>query len=574
VSEIRFNLNSVRMLVVMVFTAALASAGTGVVYTCDPNINATVPGLCTTLNSTTAALYNNTFSNANANIYIEFGITDLGSSLQVLNFVNYSDYVKAATASANGVQTTALAALNSYASKIYGTGQVEVSSALGSSLGLPQMFGVTKDTNVCAINSTGCYAGVITITNDPNTPLYYRTAGTTEPSGAYDFFGTVEHETDEVLGTSSCMNTQSAPLSNGCGGTMPAAVDLFRYSAAGQLIPMSALSTVPGAYFSYDGGKTDPVVGLFYNTLDNGDDYADFIGTCPTIQHVQDAEGCPGHDHGIDITNDGGIEINILNALGYNLIPAASTAPTISGVFSHGSTSKTIEAGSWVDIYGANLATTIRTWDAATEVINGNLPTNLSGTSVTIDGKPAYVYYISPGQVNVQAPNDTALGQVNIVVTINGVASAAATAILGTVAPTFFTLDGTYADGVIPVPDGTGSNLTGTPYSYDLMGPTSEFGSLVRAVKKGELVELYTTGFGPASPPVSAGQVITTNTQTIYPATVIIGGVSQTVNAYVVGIGLYQMNVTIPNNVASGNLPLQATVDGVTTPTGVLIPVQ
>jgi len=186
---------------------------------------------------------------------------------------------------------------------------------------------------------------------------------------------------------------------------------------------------------------------------------------------------------------------------------------------------------------------------------------------VTIDGKPAYVYYISPGQVNVQAPNDTALGQVNVVVTNNGVASAAATAILGTVAPSFFTLDGTYADGVIPVPNGTGSNLTGTPYSYDLMG-------LVRAVKKGELVELYATGFGPASPPVSAGQVVTTNTQTIYPVTVIIGGVSQTVNAYVVGIGLYQMNVTIPNNVASGNLTLQAIVDGVETRAGVLIPVQ
>jgi len=40
------------------FSAALAQAG--VTYTCDPSINAALAGLCNTLNTTTAGLYNNT----------------------------------------------------------------------------------------------------------------------------------------------------------------------------------------------------------------------------------------------------------------------------------------------------------------------------------------------------------------------------------------------------------------------------------------------------------------------------------------------------------------------------------
>src|SRR6202012_4665978 len=39
-----------------------------------------------------------------------------------------------------------------------------------------------------------------------------------------------------------------------------------------------------------------------------------------------------------------------------------------------------------------------------------NAPTNLDGVSVAINGKPAYVSYISPGQINVQAPEDASTG--------------------------------------------------------------------------------------------------------------------------------------------------------------------
>jgi hypothetical protein len=177
------------------------------------------------------------------------------------------------------------------------------------------------------------------VTNDPGTPLYYDNLGGPEPSGAYDFYTTVEHETDEVLGTSSCISTQGVSLSDGCdsfGAGTPSAADLFRYSAPGALVLNSALSTAPGAYFSYDGGTTNGAIGVggspkYYNTLNNGNDYSDYVSSspdCGTNQAVQDAEGCPGEDAGLNILNDGGSEIKILNAVGYDLTPATTTAAT------------------------------------------------------------------------------------------------------------------------------------------------------------------------------------------------------------------------------------------------------
>jgi uncharacterized protein (TIGR03437 family) len=468
------------------------------------------------------------------------------------------------------VQTAALAALNSYSAPIYGSGMVNVSAALGLSLGLPGMTGTTSTGSACNLPATGCYVSMITLTNVPST-FYFRTG--TQPSSAYDFFTTVEHETNEVLGTSSCIDTTGPALTDSCGAGVPSAVDLFRYSAAGKLIPDSALSTAPGAYFSYNGGTSDVVPNLFYSTLANGSDYADFVSNCPaTPLYVQNATGCPGQDAGTDITNDGGPEINILNALGYTLTPVTGL-PVISksGVVTSGTTVTTIEAGSWVAIYGTNLSPVSRSWTSA-DIINGNLPTNLSGVSVTINGKSAYVYYISPTQINVQAPDDAAAGTVSVAVTTPAGTSASTTVTLASVSPAFFTLDGKYAAGVIP--SSTGAYLAGTPNSYDLLGPTGMYSYNTRPVKKGELLELFSTGFGPGGTPVVSGKVFSGAAQTIYPVSLSLGGVAINTVAYITGAGLYQINITIPANAASGDNALTAIVNGVQSPTGIYVTVQ
>ena len=65
-------------------------------------------------------------------------------------------------------------------------------------------------------------------------------------------------------------------------------------------------------------------------------------------------------------------------------------------------------------IQGTNLAFDTRIWQTS-DFIGNDLPTVVDGVSVTINGNPAFVEYISPTQINVQAPTDTATGMVNVV---------------------------------------------------------------------------------------------------------------------------------------------------------------
>jgi hypothetical protein len=317
--------------VVFGFALGAGMAHAGISYTCDSSVAAAT---CNYLNTTVAGLYNSTFTNANASIYITYGTTGLAETQSAFNVVTYNQYVTALAANTNksGVQTSALTALGNNDVTPYGGGNVNITASLAQALGLTGLTdnGVPVGSSTpCTLGITGCYNAEITVTNDAGTPLYYDNLGGAEPSNAYDFYATVEHETDEVLGTSSCIDTGNSALSDGCnsfGPGTPSAADLFRYSAPGSLILDSSLSTTPGAYFSYDGGTTNgdsgPAGPKFYNTLANGDDYADFVSSspsCGTNQVVQDAEGCPGVDKGLNILNDGKGEITILNAVGFDL---------------------------------------------------------------------------------------------------------------------------------------------------------------------------------------------------------------------------------------------------------------
>ena len=66
-------------------------------------------------------------------------------------------------------------------------------------------------------------------------------------------------------------------------------------------------------------------------------------------------------------------------------VPAISSG----GVVPINSTVTTIQPGEWASIYGSNLASGTTIW-------NGDFPTSLGGTSVTINGKAAYLWYVRP----------------------------------------------------------------------------------------------------------------------------------------------------------------------------------
>lgn len=323
------------------------ASASSLIYTCDSSIDATQAGTCAYLNSTISSLYTSTFSNVNANIYIEQGVTGLGSSTPgYYNYVSFNSYLHAlqTTASSDTVDTGAVAALQTLDSAMYGSGNVVITSALGTALGFHNLNGTTANGNSCTIGTAGCYNGIITITTPANLSsetsgtqsLYWRQNPSTASSSAYDFYSVVEHETDELLGTASCIDTTGASLTDPCaqyfGAGAPSAVDLFRYSSAGQLVPDSALSTTPGAYFSYNGGVTNGAAGAVYNTLSNGQDYSDFVTGCPGNPHVQDVSGCLG----AQFLNIGAAEINILDAVGYNVSSTATPEPGSMGLIGCG----------------------------------------------------------------------------------------------------------------------------------------------------------------------------------------------------------------------------------------------
>ena len=70
--------------------------------------------------------------------------------------------------------------------------------------------------------------------------------------------------------------------------------------------------------------------------------------------------------------------------------------------------SATIAPNTWVEIQGTGLAPAgdTRIWQAS-DFVNNQMPAKLDGVSVTVNGISAYVYYISPTQVNILTPPDS-----------------------------------------------------------------------------------------------------------------------------------------------------------------------
>jgi uncharacterized protein (TIGR03437 family) len=250
-------------------------------------------------------------------------------------------------------------------------------------------------------------------------------------------------------------------------------------------------------------------------------------------------------------------------------LTAASQQPlpsiASSGVVNAASFQAAVAPGGWVTIQGTNLANSTRSWSGGD--FNGSaLPTTLDGVGVTIDGKAAYVGYISPTQINVLAPGDSTQGPVAVQVANNGLTSAAGSGQLQTAAPAFFLWSGKYAVATRP--------------DYSLVAPANLIqGVTTTPAKPGDVVILWGTGFGATTPAVDPG-VLPPSDQLAYVAnavTVTVGGVPATVVGAALApgnAGLYQIAVQVPSSVPDGDLPLLAQVSGIESPSNVLLSVQ
>ena len=299
------------------------------------------------------------------------------------------------------------------------------------------------------------------------------------------------------------------------------------------------------------------------NTMDAYDAATNSWATgLPTMPHAVVGAGSAtvnGRLYCFGGSNEGDPEVGTV----FNYVQIYQPPPAIDlgGVVPVFSSATTIEPGSWVSIYGTNLA-------AGTTVWNGDFPTMLGGTSVTINNKPAYIWYVSPTQINVQAPDDTTLGPVPVIVNVSG-STASATVTLGAYGPSFSLLSNKYPAAVVATaaPGNSGAG-------YDYIGPVGAFSFPTRPVKAGETVLLYGVGFGPTTTPVPAGKLFSGAAQSVTTPQITIGGVNALVQfAGIVEAGLFQFNVVVPS-LPSGDQPLVAMINGVTTPGNVYLTLQ
>ena len=244
----------------------------------------------------------------------------------------------------------------------------------------------------------------------------------------------------------------------------------------------------------------------------------------------------------------------------YTLTPtAAGNPPTISSVVTTSSQAAAIAQNTWLEVHGADLSATITDWSNAD--FSKGLPTALAGVSVTVNGKAAPIYYVSPTQVNLLAPLDSAAGSVAVQVS-TAAGKAVANVTEQQTSPAFLVID---ASG----------HVAARHLDFSLLGPAaiSVPGYTFTPAKPGETILLYSTGFGQSNPPIT-DQLNGLGPLPTLPA-VTIGGVPASVAfAGLSGAGLYQFNVVVPSSTPDGEAPLSASYNGNSTQKNVIVTVK
>lgn len=252
------------------------------------------------------------------------------------------------------------------------------------------------------------------------------------------------------------------------------------------------------------------------------------------------------------------------------LTPAASSArPTISqgGVVqvSNFGAGTRVSPGTYMEIFGRDLATTTRGWSGS-DFNGAAAPTSLDNVQVTVDGKPAFVNFISPTQVNVVVPDGIA--EAPIQVTVRNAA--------GTSDP--ITVTGARrSPGILAIPQ---FNVGGRQYVVAQYADQTFAGrgGLISGVnfrtpRPGDRLVIYGVGFGPTTPAVPAGNIVTTSTDLGSNFRVQIGAATAAVEfkGYSPNfVGLYQFNIVVPN-VQAGDQEIFMEVDGARTQSGVFL---
>jgi uncharacterized protein (TIGR03437 family) len=196
--------------------------------------------------------------------------------------------------------------------------------------------------------------------------------------------------------------------------------------------------------------------------------------------------------------------------------------------------------------------------------VNGALPLSLDGISVTVNGKGAAVYFISPTQINALPAIDDTVGTVNLVVANSNGPSTPFAIQMQRDSPALFLLN---------PPNQTPRYPAATLPDGSLLGPPGLFGAgaTTTSAKPGDVATLFGTGCGPTDPPVPSVRTFSDPGLAVDTIAVTVGGASAKVLfAGMSAPGICQFNIVVPD-VPAGDQQLSVLVGGAATQSDVFL---
>jgi uncharacterized protein (TIGR03437 family) len=210
-----------------------------------------------------------------------------------------------------------------------------------------------------------------------------------------------------------------------------------------------------------------------------------------------------------------------------------------------------IAPGAIVELFGSNLAA------AAVSASKTPFPATLGSTSVTIGGIQAPLYYVSPTQINAQAPFELVPGnEYEVVVNANGALAAPGTISVESAEP-----------GIASYPNG---QIIAQHVDETLVSEESP-------AIAGTYIVFYLAGLGATDTPVADGAASPTSplAHPLVQPTLTLNGVTQPyqfVGLTPGSVGLYQINFLVPAVSSDGDMKLVISQSGVESNT-VILPV-
>lgn len=238
-------------------------------------------------------------------------------------------------------------------------------------------------------------------------------------------------------------------------------------------------------------------------------------------------------------------------AVGGGVTPVVPSNGILNGA-GFDSSVRALSPGVIASIFGTNLSNA-----PASGVLPGLAPgtdllnTVSNGTRVTFDGVAAPLFFVSPGQLNVQVPFEVAgRSSTQVVVSLAGMPSASVTVSVLPVSPGLFTVS---------------SSGKGPATALNQDGSTN---SAANAAARGDVIQLFATGLGALNPPVTTGRLapsVPPLALSVETPTVTIGGIPAAVEFSGLAPGLmalWQVNARVPNEVGTGEQQLVVRTGG------------